>query len=161
MLGLDNSGKTSILKRLSDEDITHIMPTQGFNIKSLLHEGFKLNVWDIGGQKTIRPYWKNYFENTDGLIYVVDSSDRARLEEASMELQELLEEDKLAGIPVLVFANKQDLMSAVPPDEIAATMSLMDVKDRPWQIQLSSAKTGEGLQEGMEWAVKNINPAKP
>ena len=49
MLGLDNSGKTTILKKLSDEDITHIMPTQGFNIKSLMHDGFKLNVWDIGG----------------------------------------------------------------------------------------------------------------
>merc|ERR1711988_763034 len=140
MLGLDNSGKTSILKRLSDEDITHIMPTQGFNIKSLLHEGFKLNVWDIGGQKTIRPYWKNYFENTDALIYVVDSSDRRRLEEAAAELAELLEEDKLGGIPVLVFANKQDLIE---------TMGLMDIKDRPWQIQPSSAKTGVGLQEGM------------
>merc|ERR1711975_78273 len=154
MLGLDNSGKTSILKRLSDEDITHIMPTQGFNIKSLLHEGFKLNVWDIGGQKTIRPYWKNYFENTDALIYVVDSSDRKRLEEAAAELAELLEEDKLGGIPVLVFANKQDLISAVPGDELIETMGLMDIKDRPWQIQPSSAKTGVGLQEGMEWTVK-------
>ena len=57
VLGLDNSGKTTILKKLSDEDITHIMPTQGFNIKSLMRDGFKLNVWDIGGQKTIRPYW--------------------------------------------------------------------------------------------------------
>merc|ERR1712031_121990 len=135
MLGLDNSGKTSILKRLSDEDITHIMPTQGFNIKSLMHEGFKLNVWDIGGQKTIRPYWKNYFENTDALIYVVDSSDRRRLEEASEELLTLLEEDKLGGIPVLIFANKQDLISATPADEIVESMDLMDVKDRTWQIQ--------------------------
>merc|ERR1712216_983291 len=82
MLGLDNSGKTSILKRLSDEDISTILPTQGFNIKSLLHEGFKLNVWDIGGQKTIRPYWKNYFENTGARINDVESSDRRRLEEA-------------------------------------------------------------------------------
>merc|ERR1712216_983290 len=131
MLGLDNSGKTSILKRLSDEDISTILPTQGFNIKSLLHEGFKLNVWDIGGQKTIRPYWKNYFENTDALIYVVDSSDRKRLEEAAAELAELLEEDKLTGIPVLIFANKQDLMNATPADEIVATMAL-EVKDRPW-----------------------------
>ena len=48
LLGLDNAGKTTILKKLSEEDITHIMPTQGFNIKSLIHEGFKLNVWDIG-----------------------------------------------------------------------------------------------------------------
>merc|ERR1739847_252565 len=79
MLGLDNSGKTSILKRLSDEDISTIMPTQGFNIKSLVHEGFKLNVWDIGGQKTIRAYWSNYFEASDALVYVIDSSDSRRL----------------------------------------------------------------------------------
>jgi len=160
MLGLDNSGKTSILKRLSDEDISTIMPTQGFNIKSLLHEGFKLNVWDIGGQKTIRPYWKNYFENTDALIYVVDSSDRRRLEEASDELQALLEEDKLGGIPVLIFANKQDLISATPADEIVESMDLMDVKDRTWQIQACSAKNGTGLEEGMKWAVGKINENK-
>src|SRR5690554_4001730 len=82
LLGLDNAGKTSCLKKLSDEEISHIMPTQGFNIKSLQQEGFKLNVWDIGGlnlfffefffvpfadvllfslgQKSIRPYWQNY-----------------------------------------------------------------------------------------------------
>merc|ERR1712100_810381 len=91
MLGLDNAGKTTILKKLSDEDISHVMPTQGFNIKSLLTEGFKLNVWDIGGQKTIRPYWRNYFDNTDILIYVVDCADRRRVEEAQDELMELLD----------------------------------------------------------------------
>ena len=78
VLGLDNSGKTTILKKLSEEDISHIMPTQGFNIKSLMHEGFKLNVWDIGGQKSIRPYWRNYFDQTDGLVYVIDAADHRR-----------------------------------------------------------------------------------
>jgi ADP-ribosylation factor-like protein 3 len=68
VLGLDNAGKTTILKSLSEEDISHIMPTQGFNIKSLVHDGFKLHVWDIGGQKAIRPYWRNYYENTDALV---------------------------------------------------------------------------------------------
>jgi hypothetical protein len=63
-----SAGKTSALKKLSEEEISHIMPTQGFNIKSLQQEGFKLNVWDIGGQKAIRPYWKNYYENTDALV---------------------------------------------------------------------------------------------
>merc|ERR1719335_1937461 len=96
VLGLDNAGKTTILKKMSDEDITHIMPTQGFNIKSIVQEGFKLNVWDIGGQKTIRPYWSNYFESTDALVYVIDSSDRRRLEESGKELSDLLLEDKLA-----------------------------------------------------------------
>merc|ERR1711964_394218 len=95
MLGLDNAGKTTILKKLSEEDISHIMPTQGFNIKSLVHEGFKLNVWDIGGQKTIRPYWSNYFESSDALVYVIDSSDKRRLEESGGELKDLLADDNL------------------------------------------------------------------
>ena len=68
LLGLDNAGKTTLLKALASEDITQITPTQGFNIKSVLSEGFKLNVWDIGGQRKIRPYWRNYFDNTDVLV---------------------------------------------------------------------------------------------
>merc|ERR1712084_100263 len=95
VLGLDNSGKTTILKALSEENISTIMPTQGFNIKSLTQDGFKLNVWDIGGQKAIRPYWKNYYENTDGMVYVVDSSDEVRLQECVDELQALLAEEGL------------------------------------------------------------------
>lgn len=71
ILGLDNSGKTSILRQLSGEDPTNTTPTQGFNIKSVVTEGFKLNVWDIGGQKAIRSYWKNYFEATDGLVCIL------------------------------------------------------------------------------------------
>lgn len=104
LLGLDNAGKTTLLKSLASEDVSHITPTQvghkewieigsfnfrikeflflkGFNIKSVQSEGFKLNVWDIGGQRKIRPYWRNYFENTDVLIYVIDSADRKRFDE--------------------------------------------------------------------------------
>ena len=87
LLGLDNAGKTTILKQLASEETTHITPTQGFNIKSVQSEGFKLNVWDIGGQRKIRPYWRNYFENTDVLIYVIDSADQKRFEETGQELQ--------------------------------------------------------------------------
>lgn len=157
VLGLDNAGKTTILKTLSEEDITHIMPTQGFNIKSLIHDGFKLNVWDIGGQKTIRPYWSNYFESSDCLIYVIDSSDRRRLQESGQELNELLLEDKLANVPLLIFANKQDLLQAVPSDEISELLSLHNIRDRTWTIQACSAKANEGLAEGMEWIVGNMN----
>merc|ERR1712045_116527 len=89
VLGLDNAGKTTILKALSEEDISTIMPTQGFNIKSLTQDGFKLNVWDIGGQKAIRPYWRNYYDQTDALIYVVDSADEMRVQEVKDNLQEL------------------------------------------------------------------------
>ena len=88
-LGLDNAGKTTILKALSNEvlyfwikDISTITPTQGFNIKNLTHDKFKLNVWDIGGQKALRDYWGNYFTNTDALVYVIDSADTKRVKEA-------------------------------------------------------------------------------
>ena len=107
MLGLDNSGKTTALKKLAGEDINSITPTQGFNIKSVQQAGFKLNVWDIGGQKHIRPYWKNYYANTDAIIYMVDSADKRRLDEAAEELESLFTEEELAAVPTLIFANKQ------------------------------------------------------
>jgi ADP-ribosylation factor-like protein 3 len=118
LLGLDNAGKTTILKLLANEDISHISPTQGFNIKAVQSEGFKLNVWDIGGQRKIRPYWRNYFDSTDILIYVIDSADRKRFEETGEELSQLLEDEKLQSVPLLVFANKQDLFSAAPATDV-------------------------------------------
>ncbi|KAL0276695.1 UNVERIFIED_CONTAM: hypothetical protein PYX00_004209 [Menopon gallinae] len=156
LLGLDNAGKTTLLKALASEDITHITPTQGFNIKSVQSDGFKLNVWDIGGQRNIRPYWRNYFENTDVLIYVIDSADRKRLEETGMELTELLSEDKLKNVPLLVYANKQDLYHAASASEIAEGLGLHRIKDRAWQIQACSASVGEGIRDGMDWVCKTV-----
>merc|ERR1712050_597356 len=123
---------------------THIMPTQGFNIKSLVHENFKLNVWDIGGQKTIRPYWSNYFDSSDALVYVVDSCDKRRFQESSDELKELLAEDKLANVPLLIFANKQDLQSAVGVDEITEHLQLGNITTHNFVVQTCSAITGDG-----------------
>ncbi|CAH1984603.1 unnamed protein product [Acanthoscelides obtectus] len=93
MLGLDNAGKTTILKRFNGEPINTISPTLGFNIKTLEHRGYKLNMWDVGGQKSLRSYWRNYFECTDGLIWVVDSADKRRLEDCKKELFVLLQEE--------------------------------------------------------------------
>ncbi|KAK6979052.1 ADP-ribosylation factor-like protein 3, partial [Biomphalaria glabrata] len=132
----------------------------GFNIKSVQSKGFKLNVWDIGGQRKIRPYWKNYFENTDLLIYVIDSADRKRFEETGEELTELLEEEKLAGVPVLIFANKQDLLTSAKASEIAEGLNLNSIRDREWQIQACSAVSGEGIKEGVEWMTKTCNNRK-
>ncbi|VDP14522.1 unnamed protein product [Soboliphyme baturini] len=146
LLGLDNAGKTTLLKGLASEDITHVTPTQGFNIKSVVSEVFKLNVWDIGGQRKIRPYWKNYFENVDILIYVIDSSDKKRFDETGLELMELLEEEKLSQVPLLIFANKQDLVNAVSASVLAEALQLHKIRDRQWQIQACSAITTEGVK---------------
>lgn len=156
LLGLDNAGKTTILRTLASEEINQITPTQGFNIKSVQSAGFKLNVWDIGGQRRIRPYWRNYFENTDVLIYVIDSTDRNRLDETAMELTELLNDEKLSGVPLLVFANKQDLFSAAKASEIADGLQLQSLKGRTWQIQACSAKKNEGIDDGIQWVMKTV-----
>ncbi|XP_009891626.1 PREDICTED: ADP-ribosylation factor-like protein 3 isoform X1 [Charadrius vociferus] len=156
LLGLDNAGKTTLLKRLASEEVSTITPTQGFNIKSVHSHGFKLNVWDIGGQRSIRPYWRKYLGSTDLLIYVIDSADQKRFEETGQELAELTEDESLTGVPLLVFANKQDLVTAAPAAEIAEGLSLHTYRDREWQIQACSALSGEGVQDGMNWISSQI-----
>lgn len=116
--GLDNAGKTTILKRLNGENIDTIEPTLGFNINTLEHRGYTLNFWDVGGQKSLRSYWRNYFESTDGLVWVVDSADKMRLDNCKAELHNLLQEERLAGATLLVLANKQDVPGALSSKDI-------------------------------------------
>ncbi|RUS80356.1 hypothetical protein EGW08_011895 [Elysia chlorotica] len=156
MLGLDNAGKTTILKKFNGEDIDTISPTLGFNIKTLEHRGFKLNIWDVGGQKSLRSYWRNYFESTDALIWVVDSADRMRLSDCKKELHALLVEERLAGATLLVFANKQDLPGSLTAPEIREALDLDSIKTHHWLIQDCSAVTGENLLNGMDWVVNDI-----
>jgi ADP-ribosylation factor-like protein 2 len=159
ILGLDNAGKTTILRKFSGEAIDKIEPTLGFNIKTLEHAGYSVNFWDIGGQKSIRAYWRNYFEQTDGLLWVVDSADRIRLEMCRDELFGLLQQEKLAGASLLIFANKQDMEGALSSGEIASVLELDQndrYKNRHWSIQSCSAVTGDGLVEGMDWMVDDI-----
>ena len=114
-------------------------------------------MWDIGGQREIRPYWRNYYEQTDALIYVVDSADENRVMEVKENLTELLGEELLSGVPLLVFANKQDLDLALDAPEIMNTLELNAITDRTWNIQACSAVSQEGLNEGMEWLINTIN----
>ncbi|KAL6191360.1 hypothetical protein ACLB2K_037751 [Fragaria x ananassa] len=145
MVGLDNSGKTTILMRLNGEDTSLVTPTLGFNIKTLTYLKYTLNIWDVGGQKTIRSYWRNYFEQTDGLVWVVDSSDLRRLDDCKMELHNLLKEERLSGSSLLILANKQDIRGALTLEEISKVLNLeaMD-KTRHCNMVGCSAYTGVG-----------------
>jgi ADP-ribosylation factor-like protein 2 len=156
MLGLDNAGKTTILKKYNGEDISSISPTLGFNIKTLEYQGYKLNVWDVGGQTTIRSYWRNYFEQTDGLVWVVDSGDKIRLEDCRKELHLLLLQERLAGASLLVFCNKQDLQGSLSVEEIKEFLQLDNFQTRHWAVVPCSAVTGEGLIEGINWIVGDV-----
>merc|ERR1712169_122448 len=118
MLGLDNAGKTTVLNQLNLGETTQTTPTIGFNLETVTVHGNTMTVWDVGGQNKIRSLWKHYYTNTTALIYVVDCSDRERIEESKSELESMLREDELKDVAVLVYANKQDIAGAMPSAEL-------------------------------------------
>ena len=155
VIGLDNAGKTTIVKRVNGESIDEISPTLGFNIKTMTHWAYSLNIWDVGGQKTLRSYWRNYYEQTDGLIWVVDSVDARRMRDCACELAGVLGEERLAGASVLVFANKRDIAGAMSIESITEALGLRSLINRRWRVVPCSAVTGEGLLEGFDWLVND------
>ncbi|KAK0389207.1 hypothetical protein NLU13_2782 [Sarocladium strictum] len=153
MLGLDNAGKTTIVKKIMGEDVNTVSPTLGFIIKTIDYEGYKLNIWDVGGQKTLRSYWRNYFEKTDALIWVVDATDRLRIQDCREELHGLLQEERLSGASLLVFANKTDVEGCMTEEEIHEALELDAIRTHGWHILRCSAMTGSNLNEGLAWVV--------
>ena len=107
MLGLDSAGKTTILFKLKLAEVITTIPAIGFSVDTLEYKNLTLYAWDLGGQEKIRALWKHYFQNIQGLIFVIDSSDRDRIDEACNELHRLLAEDELRNVALLIFANKQ------------------------------------------------------
>ena len=151
MVGLDAAGKTTILYQLKMGETVKTIPTIGFNVETLDYKGLNFTVWDVGGQDKIRVLWKHYYQNTDGLIFVVDSNDRDRIEDAGKELKKLLEAEELKDCPVLVYANKEDLNGALAPGEVTEKLGMGQLKGRTWLVQGASATTGQGLKEGLDW----------
>ncbi|KAJ7727888.1 GTP-binding protein [Mycena metata] len=144
------------LRSSTGEDILGVSPTLGFNIKTFAHGNYTLNIWDVGGQRTLRPYWRNYFEQTDALVWVVDSGDRMRMKDCKEELHSLLLEDRLAGASLLVFANKQDLQGSMTDIEIREALDLRSIRSHHWKIWSCSAVTGENLVTGLDWVVADV-----
>ncbi|XP_043978934.1 ADP-ribosylation factor 1-like isoform X1 [Gambusia affinis] len=155
MVGLDAAGKTTLLYKLKLAEVVTTIPTIGFNVETVEYKNISFTVWDVGGQTVIRPLWRHYYTNTQGLIFVIDSSDSERIKEAADELHRQLEEDELRDVPVLVFANKQDLPRAMSVDDITEALSLSGVR-QPWFVQSSCAVSGAGLVEGLDWLSDQI-----
>ncbi|KAG7522753.1 ADP-ribosylation factor 4 [Solea senegalensis] len=151
MVGLDAAGKTTILYKLKLGEIVTTIPTIGFNVETVEYKTITFTVWDVGGQDKIRPLWRHYFQNTQGLIFVVDSNDRERVAEAADELSRMMQEDDLKEAVLLVFANKQDLPNALTTTELTEKLGLHSRTNRRWYVQSTCATQGNGLYEGLDW----------
>nr|XP_035150364.1 ADP-ribosylation factor 1-like [Callithrix jacchus] len=160
MVGLDAAGKTTILCKLKLGEIVTTIPTIGFNVETVAYKNISLTAWDMGGQDKIQPLWRHYFQNTQGLIFVVDSNDRERVNEACEELMRMLAEDELRDAVLLVFANKQDLPNAMNAAEITDKLGLHSLCHRNWHIQATCATSGDGLYEGLDWLSNQLRNQK-
>ncbi|XP_014801353.1 PREDICTED: ADP-ribosylation factor-like protein 14 [Calidris pugnax] len=152
MLGLDSAGKSTLLYKFKYTDDFLTIPTIGFNVDMIETEkDFTLTVWDVGGQQKMRQVWCNFLENTDGLMYVVDSSDKRRLEESKKEFEFILKNEYIKRVPVVMLANKQDLPGALNAEEITRRFNMKKYcSDRNWYVQPCCAITGEGLSEALQ-----------
>ncbi|XP_017574003.1 ADP-ribosylation factor 4-like [Pygocentrus nattereri] len=157
MVGLDAAGKTTILYKLKLGEIVTTIPTIGFNVETVEYKNICFTVWDVGGQDKIRPLWRHYFQNTQGLIFVVDSNDRERVAESAEELSKMLQEDELREAVLLVFANKQDLPNAMAVSELTDKLGLQSLRSRTWYVQATCATQGTGLYEGLDWLSNELS----
>ncbi|XP_041637195.1 ADP-ribosylation factor 4 [Cheilinus undulatus] len=157
MVGLDAAGKTTILYKLKLGEIVTTIPTIGFNVETVEYKNICFTVWDVGGQDKIRPLWRHYFQNTQGLIFVVDSNDRERIPESADELTKMLQEDELKDAVILVFANKQDLPNAMVVSELTDKLGLQSLRSRTWFVQATCATQGTGLYEGLDWLSNELS----
>jgi ADP-ribosylation factor-like protein 2 len=155
-----------------NEDVNTVSPTLGFIIRTIDFKGFRLNIWDVGGQKTIRSYWRNYFEKTDALIWVVDATDRLRIDDCRAELRGLLLEEvshlpvrkwallivpqRLSGSSLLIFLNKTDISGGMSVEEVSDALQLRQIHTHRWTVFPSSAMTGQNLEPGLGWVVKDV-----
>jgi small GTP-binding protein len=156
ILGLDASGKTTILYKIKLGEIVTTIPTIGFNVETINYGNADLTCWDVGGPDKIRPLWRHYYDNTSAIIFVVDSNDVMRLDEAALDLGRVLREDELKDAIILVFANKIDLPHSVSVQHLTEVLGLKAIRLREWYIQGCCAITGEGLYEGLDWLVSAL-----
>ena len=158
IVGLDAAGKTTILYKLKLGEVVTTIPTIGFNVETVEYKNISFTCWDVGGRGGVRPLWRHYYQNTTGLIFVVDSNDKERMSDergfdnsAKEELFRMLSEDELKDVALLVLANKQDLPNALSVKNITEKLKLNNIKNHKWHVQGCCATTGDGLYEGLDW----------
>lgn len=168
MTGLDNSGKTLVLKHLNNDPNLDVVPTMGFRYVNLNHKLYSIKVYDVGGSSGIRPIWKNYYNDIHGVIYVVDASDMSRLDENKIIFGDLISNENIAGKPILLLANKQDIPGAIDELDVVENLDVEKVANLmrcPTRVEICSciftpdkAKSStSGIKNGYNWLLEIIS----
>lgn len=156
VVGLDNSGKSTIVNSLKPEKMKDddIQATVGLSTQKFKYLGTQFTMFDMSGARQYRNLWETFYDEAQGIIFVVDSADRVRVCVAKDELEELMDHKSIKGrpLPVLIFANKRDLSNALSTQELTTAMGLNKLlMDRPWKMVASNALNGTGVEEGVKW----------
>lgn len=152
VLGLDNAGKTTVVKYLLNDPLA-TLPTMGFAIETLTRDEWTIHFWDVGGQRSLRPFWGNYFEHTDVVVWVVDAALVERVAELAKELEELRATKRLVGVRVVVVVNKVDLLPPHQRAELVPRVAAQFGDDVTTVI--ASARTGENIDRVLEAIIED------
>ncbi|KKA30810.1 hypothetical protein TD95_003671 [Thielaviopsis punctulata] len=155
LVGLQNAGKTSLLRVLAGGEFTiDTIPTVGFNLKRLKRGHVTMKCWDIGGQPRFRTMWERYCRDVNAIVYIVDIADIAQMQLARDELHSLMQQPTLAGIPLLVLGNKSDLPERITVDQLIEEMQLVQITNREVSCYGISVKEETNLEAVIEWLLK-------
>lgn len=158
LVGLQNAGKTTLVNVISNGEFSEDMiPTIGFNMKKVSKGKVTMKMWDVGGQSKFRSMWERYCRGVNAIVYVVDAAaDEATIEDARQELQELISKPALAGIPLLVLGNKNDIAGALSSEKLVEKMDLRSIGDgREVACYSISAKNSVNIDKTLEWLTKH------
>lgn len=163
-LGLDNAGKTTLLRMLKDNRAVSAEPTLHPNSEELIVGQLKLKAFDLGGHETARRLWQDYTTTVDGVVFLVDAVDRQRFPEAKRELDNLLSSEELRGVPFLVLGNKIDMPSAASEEELKYALGLEDTYGKdiasqyendyvacPIEVFMCSVVRRMGYKDAFQW----------
>ena len=155
--GLDNAGKTTFVNFMIYGEFRKTTPTMGVKREAISFDKLDIHIFDLGGQEDFRPIWSEINEQTDALIYVVDSADHLRFEETKEVFNEIIEHQITANIPVLILLHKKDLENRIARNDFICNFGLVDLSNEfTWAVFETSAITGEGVAESIAWFIEEL-----
>lgn len=152
-LGLESSGKSTIVRHLLNEPVGNVSPTNGFEIRPLQIQDVTISIYDVGGSQQNRSFWRNYFETSDVLIWVIDSTNRDKLEESRKELETLLQTDRMQSTPLLIIATKQDCPEPLSLQEVSSFLGCTNDPRRQWNAISCGNNDFSQLEKGLRWII--------